>query len=48
MHSLTMADDLRSFQFLDIYQTQQTSHYHLEYSYGMMLMSCTRRKNKQF
>ena len=48
MHSLPMADELRSFQFLDINETQLIDQCHLEHSYSMKLASRTKRNNKQF
>ena len=43
-----MADELRSFQFLDINETQYIGHCHLEHSYSMTLASRTKHNNKQF
>ena len=48
MHSLPMADELRSFQFLDINETQKIGQCHLEHTYSMTLASPTKRNNKQF
>ena len=50
MHSLTMADELRSFQFLDIKKThkKKIGDCHLEYSYSMALASRNKCNKKQF
>ena len=45
MHSLTMADELRSFQYLDINKTQWIGHWNLEHSYGMTLTPRNKRNN---
>ena len=46
MHSLPMADELCSFQFLDINETQQIGQCHLEHLYSTTLASRTKRNNK--
>ena len=43
-----MAEELCSFQFLDITKTQLMGNCHLEHPYGMTLASLINRNNKQF
>ena len=48
IHLLTMADERRSFQFLDINETQKIGHCHLEHSHSMTLAFHIKCNNKQF
>ena len=43
-----MIGGLWSFQFLDITETQLTSHYHLDHVYSTTLAPHIKRYNKQF
>ena len=38
---------IRSFQYLDVNNTQLIGHWHLEHSYDMTLTSRNKRNNKQ-
>ena len=43
-----MADGFRSFQFLDINETQLIGHWHLDYSYNTTLAHRIKHNNKKF